>query len=117
MNKDEGDYSLYYNNDEVRNIVKTVPIRNFVYEQHLKYIAHVCRGENYILTKMMLFARPQRAYYRDPCLKYAKILNLTVDQSKKLTQNKLEFTGRVAVSTRSPPLFPRSQCGGNNRYR
>ena len=103
VNKDEGDYSLCYNNDEVRNIVKTVPIRNFVYEQHLKYIAHVCRGENYTLTKMMLFARPQRGYYRDPWLKYAKILNLTVDQSKKLTQNKLEFAGRVAVSTRSPP--------------
>ena len=80
----------------------SVPIRNFVYEQHLKYIGHVCSGENYTLTKMKLFARPQRAYCRDPWLKYAEILNLTVDQSKKLTQNKLEFAGGVAVSTRSP---------------
>ena len=96
-------HSLCYNNNEIRNIVKTVPIRNFVYEQHLKYIGHVCRGENYTLTKMMLFARPKRAYYRDPWLKYAGILNLTVDQSKKLTQNKLKFAERVAASTRSPP--------------
>ena len=56
VNKDEGDYSFCYTNDEVMNIVKTVPIRNFVYEQHHKYIGHVCRGENYTLTKMMLFA-------------------------------------------------------------
>ena len=103
VNKDEGDYSFCYNNDEVMNIVKTVPIRNFVYEQHLKYIGHVCRGENYTLTKMMLFAKPQRPHFRDPWLKYAEILNITVDQSKKLTQNRLEFAERVAASTRSPP--------------
>ena len=99
MNKEEGDYSLCYNNDEVRNIVKTVAIRNFVYEQHIKYIGHFCRGENYTLTKKMLFARPQRGYYREPWLKYAEILILAVD----LTQNKIEFAGRVVVSKRSPP--------------
>ena len=74
-----------------------------LFANSINYIGHVCRGENYTLTKMMLFARPQRGYYRDPWLKYAKILNLTVDQTKKLTQNKLEFAGRVDFSTRSPP--------------
>ena len=55
-------------------------------------------------TKMMLLAKPQRPHFRDPWLKYAEILNITVDQSKKLTQNRLEFAERVAAaSTRSPP--------------
>ena len=45
-NINEGDYSLQYTNQEVQNIVETVPLREVIHAQYLKYIAHVCRHEN-----------------------------------------------------------------------
>ena len=33
-------------NQQVQDVVQTVPLREFIHAQYLKYIAHVCRHEN-----------------------------------------------------------------------
>ncbi len=60
------DYAFVYTNEQIRKILKTAPTRNIIYSQYLKYIGRVCRGENNQLTKLMLFAKPQKKYYHDP---------------------------------------------------
>ena len=40
--------------------MKTVSLRDFIYSQYLKYIAHICRAENTVITKKMLFAKPSK---------------------------------------------------------
>ena len=88
-------YSFLYTNNEVQKVIKTIPLRDFIYSQHLKYIAHVCRGPNTLITKIMLFAKPTRRYYRNPWLKIAELLGITADQAKRLTQSRGEFAELV----------------------
>ena len=38
---DEVDYTFVYSNQELERILKTVPLHDFIYSQHLKYIAHI----------------------------------------------------------------------------
>ena len=101
-NIDEGEYSFKYTNQEIQNIVKTVPLRSFIYAQYLKYIAHVCRAENSALTKRLLFATATKKYYRDPWLKISNILGVSIEQAKKLTQSKNEFIKLVWKRTNLP---------------
>ena len=56
-NREEGEYQFVYSNADLQNIVKTCPLRSFIYTQHLKYIAHVCRAENTDLTKVLSSAK------------------------------------------------------------
>ena len=92
---DEVDYTFVYSNQELEKILKTVPLRDFIYSQHLKYIAHVCRAENTAITKKMLFAKPTKRFYRDPWLKAADLLGVSADQAKRLTQSRREFAELV----------------------
>ena len=62
-------YSFLYTNTDVQKVIRTATVRDFIYTQHLKYIARVCRSSNTPITKIMLFATPTRKYYRDPWLK------------------------------------------------
>ncbi len=43
-------------NQQVQDIVQTVPLREFIHAQYLKYIAHVCRHENSSIPKKLLLA-------------------------------------------------------------
>ena len=92
---DEVDYTFVYSNQELERILKTVPLRDFIYSQHLKYIAHICRAENTAITKKMLFAKPTKRFYRDPWLKAADLLGVSADQAKRLTQSRREFAELV----------------------
>jgi retron-type reverse transcriptase len=102
-NREEGEYQFVYSNVDIQNIVKSSPLRSFIYAQHLKYIAHVCRAENTALTKKLLFAKPTKRYYRDPWIKMSEILQVSIDQAKKLTQSKNEFAKLVHRQTNLPP--------------
>ena len=88
-------YSFIYSNEDVQKIVKTPSLKNFVYMQHLKYLGHVCRSENNEMTKIMLFAEATKKYYRDPWIKIANILGVSVEQAKRTTQSKTDFTGLI----------------------
>ena len=86
------DYSLLYTNADVVSIVGTMPLRNFIQMHHLKFIAHICREPNNTLTKKMMFAVPLKPYYRDPWLKIAKSLGVSVEQAKSTTQSREGFS-------------------------
>ena len=102
-NQEEDEYQFVYSNADLQNIVKTCPLRSFIYAQHLKYIAHVCRAENTDLTKVLMFAKATKRYYRDPWLKLSEILQVPIDQIKKLTQSKKEFAKLVQRQINLPP--------------
>ena len=38
-----------------REVTQTLPIRNFCYRQHVKYIGHVCRLDNNARQKQVFF--------------------------------------------------------------
>ena len=101
-NVDEGDNSFQYTNQQVQDIVQTVPLREFIHAQYLRYIAHVCRQENSSTTKKLLFAKASKKCFRDPLLKIAGILGVSVEQAKKETQNKHKFAELVQNRTSSP---------------
>ena len=67
-NVDEGEYSFQYTNQQVQDIVQTVPLPEFIHAQYLRYIAHVCRQQNGSITKKLLFAKALKNYFRDPWL-------------------------------------------------
>ena len=93
-NIDKGEYSLQYTNQEVQDIVQTVPLREFIHAQYLEYIVHLCRHEHNSITKQLLFAKATKKYFRDPLLKIALILRLPNEQVKRETQNKHKFAER-----------------------
>ena len=93
--QEEENYSYRYTNKEVEGIVGTMPLRNIIHQQYLKYIAHICRSPNTAITKKMLFAKPIKTYYRDPWLKIAELLGVSTDQAKRLTQSRGEFAELV----------------------
>jgi len=95
VDADENDYSFVYTNKDVENIMKTVPLHDFIYSQYLQYTAHICRAENTAITKKLLFAKPSKKYYRDPWLKIADLLGVSVDQAKRMTQSRSEFAELV----------------------
>ena len=43
---------------------------------------HVCRAENTAITKVMMFAKATKVYYRDPWIKVANLLGVTIEQAK-----------------------------------
>ena len=51
----EVDCSFKISNHRLRDITKTIPLRDFFYKQHLHFIAHICRLENSALQKQVLF--------------------------------------------------------------
>ena len=63
--------------------------------QYLKYIGHICRCPNTVLTKKMLFAKSWRPYKRDPWINIAKLLNVSIEQAKGSTQDKSGFDALV----------------------
>ena len=71
--------------------MKTVSLRDFIYSQYLKYIAHICRAENTAITMKMLFTKPSKKYCRDPWIKITDLLGVSIDQAKKLKLSKTEF--------------------------
>ena len=92
---DEDDFAFIYTNGEIERIIKTTPLRNVIYAQYIKYIAHVCRSQNTFIPKLILFSKPTRPYYRDPWIKIAQLLQVSTDQAKRLTWSKSELNERI----------------------
>ena len=95
-------------NEELENIMKTMPLRGIIYLHHLKYIAHACRAENTAITKKLLFAKPSKRFYRNPWLKIADLLGVSVEQVKRLTQSRSEFAELVRQRFSPSPWRHRS---------
>ena len=56
----EEDYRFLYTNQRVQQLMGTLPLRDSIDKQYLKYVGHVCRLDNFCLAKAMLFAEPSR---------------------------------------------------------
>ena len=63
--------------------------------QYTKYIGHVCRGPNTMLTETMLFAKSNCPYKRDRWINISKLLNLYIEQAKRYTKDKSGFAALV----------------------
>ena len=53
--KGDPDWSFKISNEQLRYITDSIPIRNFRYLQHLKYVGHVGRLGNSELQKQVIF--------------------------------------------------------------
>ena len=89
------DYRLIYTNQRIEELMGTLPLRDYIDKQYLKYVGHICRLDNFCLAKVMLFAEPTRSHYRDPWLKISRLMDVSVQQAKKMTQSRAEFAGLV----------------------
>ena len=99
---EEANYAFIYTNEKIQNILSTTPLRNFIYSQYLKYIGYICRTENTALTKILLFAKPERRYYRDPWGKISGLHGVSSDQAKRATQSRNEFGELIRKRFNSP---------------
>ena len=99
----EVDYGFVYTNKQIHEILRTTPLRDYIYSQYLKYIGHICRAENTSLTKIMLFARPQKRFYRNPWIKISELLGVSIDQAKRMTQSRKEFAELIRRRFNSTP--------------
>ena len=89
---------LLYRNTDIESIVCSMSLCSFIEKQHLKYLAHICRAhicrsQNTAITKKILFTEPTRPYYRDPWIRIANIVHLSIDQAKASTQSRSDFNG------------------------
>ena len=97
----EVDFSFVYSNKKIEKIIRTQPLESCINSQYLKYIGHVCRGENTNLTKKIMFAKPTK-YFRDPWINISRILGTTTEMAKRITQSREKFAELVKRSTNSP---------------
>ena len=66
----------------------TLPLIDYIDKQYLKYVGHICRLDNFCLAKVMLFAEPTRTHYWDPWLKISRLMDVLLQQAKKMTQSR-----------------------------
>ena len=97
------EYRFMFTNRRIEELMKTLPLRDFINSQYLKYIGHICRMENYCLPKIMLFAVPTKSHFRDPWLNISEMLGISADQAKKMTQSRPKFAGLIQ-QVFNPPL-------------
>ena len=102
-NETEADYSFIYSNRKIQEIVRTQPLESFINSQYLKYIGHVCRRENFNLTKKIMFSKPTKPYFRDPWIKISNLLGTTTEMAKRCTQQRRQFAELVTNSINSSP--------------
>ena len=77
---------------KVEKIVQTMPMRNCISSQHLKFIAHTSRCPNTAITqKCCSQSQLVGRYYRDDWLKIGELSGVTPEQAKRTTQARGEF--------------------------
>ena len=114
----EAEFAYVYSNEDIRKIVNTIPLSDFVVAQSLKYIAHICRRPSTNLTKQALFAVPTRKNYTNIWTTISRDLGVDISQAKKATQDRLLFTR--LINQRFPELLVKScsatsQSGSDRR--
>ena len=100
--ENEEEFSFFFTNERIQELIRSVPLCDFVDAQYLKYIGHVFPSTNKNLTKIMLFAQAGRRYYRDPWIKISNLLGISSDQAKRVTQTRAEFAALIRERTKSP---------------
>ena len=93
------DWRFELSNDRLREITQTLPIRNFCYRQHVKYIGHVCRLENNTLQKQVLFniKNPRKVWS-----KIETVLGVDVTQARRAMMSKTDIL--LLLERRLPAL-------------
>ena len=103
------EFRLRYTNTDILHVTENNSLRNVIRSQYLKYyIGRVCRCSNTTLTKKMLFAK-RRPYKRDPRINIGKLLNISIEQTNRSTQNKSSFAvlvDRLVASATSVTGLP-----------
>lgn len=89
---DDPDFRFVYSNARVERILRCKKnIRSIARSHHMRYFGHVCRENNTSLTKKMMFAVPQRRYYRDPWKRIADGVGVEREQLLRTTQLRSSF--------------------------
>ena len=91
QNMGEQIFNYTYSNLDLESIIKTPPIRQFINVEYLHYVAHICRGENTLLAKKMLFGKSNKAYFQDPWIHISKRLLVDIYQARRATQDRVKF--------------------------
>ena len=89
---EDTEFRLRYTNTDILHVTENNSLRNVIRGQYLKCIGHVCRCPNTALVKKMLFAKSRRPYKRDRWINIVKLLNVSLEQAKRSTQDKSGFT-------------------------
>ena len=83
-------FSFKYSNDDLVKMTATSPIRHFIYNQQLKYVAHVCRLPNEDARKKMLFSKGKK-YSRSVWTRLAGLTGRDKEQVQKMMMDKKLF--------------------------
>lgn len=87
----ELDWSYKISNDKLHQITSTQPIELFYFTQHLQYIAHVCRMENNMLLKQVLFDK------RNTLKNIERIMDIDKTQILRAMMNKNDLKQLLAA--------------------
>ena len=104
---EDTEFRLRYTNTDILHVTENNSLRNVIRSQYLKYIGRVYRCSNTTLTKKMFAKR--RPYKRDPRITIGKLLNVSIEQANRSTQNKSGFAvlvDRLVASATSVTGLP-----------
>ena len=92
----EIDMAYVYTNEDLVRITKTVPLRQFIYTQQLKYTAHLVRLPNSDMRKQILFA--DAAKNKSSIWKrFERILGIDESQIQKMMIDKSKMHELLAI--------------------
>ena len=94
---EDTEFRLRYTNNDILNVTKN-SLRNVIRSQ---YWSIVCRCPNTTLAKKTVVCKSRRPYKLDPWINIAKLLNVSIEQTKRSTQDKSGFAAlfdRVVAS-------------------
>ena len=80
--ENEQSFALFYTNEDLVRLADTTPLRHFIYEQQIKFTAHICRLPNNDMRKQILFSEG-RKYSRSIWPKFERLLGLDGMQIRK----------------------------------
>ena len=78
----ERELRLRHTNKKYSTHNRKKSLRNVIRSQYLKYIGHVCRCPNTMMTEKMLFAKLKRPHKRDPWIDISRGVNVSIEQAQ-----------------------------------
>ena len=103
------EHSLKFSNSALENYLKILPIEDFIRAQQVRYLAHSCRHRNTSLVKTMIFAKPMCKRYIDPWKSISKMLQISIDQARVITQDRTKLNvhvNKVFKTKNDPTIAP-----------
>ena len=92
----EVDMAYVYSNEDLIRITETVPLRQFIYTQQLKYTAHLVRLPNTDMRKQILFAKPGRNK-TSIWKRFERILGISEEQIQRMMVDKSKIHELLAL--------------------